>query len=733
MDQDSDNFSIVIGDPRNVLGVLLNRDNEIRVQIFGVGADVAYLLTGIVDDIDLSEDGRLTLTGRDNSAIATDTMADAGKWTFVKPDRFIQRQAQDLKLTDKFSLMPTSTKKTVKTDGSETAWEFWYRLIRKEKQWLWFTSDGILTSHTLNYNMKPSYFFGTPPLNASSAESRRWMPVERISYKKSTQGRLGYVVVFFHQNSHPDSTPPPGTRGAIDDKTTREWLKRPLKFIEDRHAHTLSAAKKSAYEEIFESKVGALEIKITIPDLGVIIRANRMATLRVPEIDLHGDWFVVGSRIIADESGFVQEVRLREKGYAISKRVPDDPETTRPPGKSQDPEAKCEGLCTVIPRWCDEFYASAYHWRGNVPFDLFLSTLVAICHVETGGGFKNERSSITGNGGPVPGVKGVEWFEWDGKPKGGINTYAEWVLSFANEKGKASPAVQEDIAVGPMQLYTRDYKYKADQYPPNENNGIDELKGNRWLPKSNIWEAGRVLGVDKGGNREETLWAAVAGYGPADGGQYVEAVRRLVYNTYLPRIKEELTNCIETQAFEPTDKYKDPLRDADNIPNHLARIDMGVDYASEHGSVIYAIGPGKVVDSRTSNWLGNSNWANIGYRITEGPAKGLYVYVAEYITPLVRVGDKVDANTPIAKFSGTGSPGSFSGDGIEMGWADSDGQTPMASSQYATHGCKTAFGVNFNELMMALGHGSGRDDCGWGPRIQGDLPADWPKNWDKLV
>lgn len=146
LDQDSDAFSMVIGDHENALNALLNRDGEIRVQLFGVGLDVSYLLTGIVDDLDKGEDGRITITGRDNSSIATDTTALAGRWIGQKADKFIEKRARELGVTTRFNLAPGPSKKVVKTDGSESEWEFWYRLIRKEGQWLWFTSDGWLTS-----------------------------------------------------------------------------------------------------------------------------------------------------------------------------------------------------------------------------------------------------------------------------------------------------------------------------------------------------------------------------------------------------------------------------------------------------------------------------------------------------------------------------------------------------------------------------------------------------------
>jgi len=527
LDQDSDQFSLVIGDHQNVLNDLLGRDNEIRIQIFGVGLDVAYLLTGIVDDVDKGEDGRITLTGRDNSAIAADTTAEAGMWRKQRANDFIESRARSLGMTTRFNLAPGPTKKTIKTDGSESEWEFWYRLLRKEQQWLWFSSDGWLTSGELKSGDTPDYYFGTPPVHAGSSATQ-YIPVERVAYKKTTQSRRATVMCFYHSGGRIESE-------VDSDPLLDNWLKRPLKYIEDKNVHSIKAARKAIWEEIFEGKVGALEIQVTVPDLGRIIRQNRIARLNIPEMDLGGQWFVVGSRISADESGFVQEVRLREKGYAVSRRVPADPETQKQPSDDPDVIAECESLCKVIPRWCQFFVNAAHEWRGNTPFDLYLATLLGICQKETG--FRNVRN----NGGPRH--VGVEYFEWDGTPRNGITSLDDWKWAFANESGPYNG----NLAVGPMQLYSQSFKEDADKF---DGGSVNEFYGNRWLPEANIMTGAEVLN-GKGGNREETLWAAVKGYNGAgaEAEAYADSIRRRVTQDWLPKVQAAITPCIEDKTF----------------------------------------------------------------------------------------------------------------------------------------------------------------------------------------
>lgn len=537
MDQDADNFEIVIGDPRNHLTSLMNRDGEIRVQLFGVGLDVDYLLTGIVDDVQHSDDGRFVLTGRDRSAIAADTIAKPGKYKHQRANEFIEAQARALNITSKFALASGPVYKTIRTDGTETEWELWYRLIRKEQQWLWFTSDGRLVSSKLGYNAPPSYFFGEPKAHQSATQAKQWIPVESVSFRKTTQTRVGQVYVAYKdRNERLDSA-------HDSDPTTSLWEKRPAKYIESTKVSTKSGANKAVWEEIYESKVGALEIRVTIPDIGMIIRTNRMVELNIPQLDLQGKWFVVGTRIIASDNGFTQEIRLREKGYSLSRRVPSDPEVAKAPSDKPEEVAECLTL-SEIPniRWSQFFVNAAHKWQENVPYDLYLATLFGMCDVETG--FRNVR-----RGGSI------EYFKWSGKPQSGISSESEWRQTFANDP--EGGIVGERYAVGPMQLYTPSFKKDADRW---DGGNVNELYGNRWLPEANIMVAAEALS-GKGAKSESTLWAAVRAYNGAGpvAEDYMRDVQRKVYNSpgYLKLVQQAITACNESGKFTGEELFPD--------------------------------------------------------------------------------------------------------------------------------------------------------------------------------
>jgi hypothetical protein len=110
-----------------------------------------------------------------------------------------------------------------------------------------------------------------------------------------------------------------------------------------------------------------------------------------------------------------------------------------------------------------------------------------------------------------------------------------------------------------------------------------------------------------------------------------------------------------------------------------------------------------------------------------GPAQGLSVYVAEYITRYAdwKPGMPVDSSTVLCYFV----PGiTFSGNGIETGWAQPGTGQPMALPVYPGGGRMTAFGVNFSELLASLNpRNAGRAEH---PPPVGTLPADWP-NWKR--
>jgi hypothetical protein len=142
--------------------------------------------------------------------------------------------------------------------------------------------------------------------------------------------------------------------------------------------------------------------------------------------------------------------------------------------------------------------------------------------------------------------------------------------------------------------------------------------------------------------------------------------------------------------------YQNPLRAVSDLV--LERVDMGVDFGG--AGPVYALGDGVITNatSDSSGWPGGG-W--ITYQLTDGPDAGLVVYLAEDVTPTVQVGQKVTSSTVIANmFNG--------GDGIETGWATSDGST--AESQMAAAGgisgggpFPTMVGLSFDAVLESVG------------------------------
>jgi murein DD-endopeptidase MepM/ murein hydrolase activator NlpD len=142
--------------------------------------------------------------------------------------------------------------------------------------------------------------------------------------------------------------------------------------------------------------------------------------------------------------------------------------------------------------------------------------------------------------------------------------------------------------------------------------------------------------------------------------------------------------------------YLNPLRQVSGLM--AERIDMGADFGGT--GPVYAIGNAVITNSISNSpgWPGGG-W--ITYQLTDGPAKGLMVYLAEDVTPTVQVGQHVTPNTVIANMSNGGA-------GIETGWAMPDGssaesQLPEAGGISGQGPFPTAVGINFDQLLHALG------------------------------
>ena len=143
--------------------------------------------------------------------------------------------------------------------------------------------------------------------------------------------------------------------------------------------------------------------------------------------------------------------------------------------------------------------------------------------------------------------------------------------------------------------------------------------------------------------------------------------------------------------------YLNPLRAVAGLSPE--RVDQGVDFAGS--GPVYALGDAVVTsaaDGPATGWPGGG-W--ITYQLTDGPDRGLVVYLAEDVTPTVAVGQHVSPSTVIANmFAG--------GDGIETGWAAPTGDLaesslPEAGGIGAGGPFPTRVGVSFDDLLESLG------------------------------
>jgi hypothetical protein len=166
--------------------------------------------------------------------------------------------------------------------------------------------------------------------------------------------------------------------------------------------------------------------------------------------------------------------------------------------------------------------------------------------------------------------------------------------------------------------------------------------------------------------------------------------------------------------------YANPLRSVIGLVPE--RIDMGVDFGGS--GPVYALG-NAVITSATGSSAGWPGGGWITYRLTDGPAAGLSVYVAEDVTPTVQVGEQVSSSTVIGNIFNGGA-------GIETGWAQPDGssaesQLPEAGAISGGGPFPTKVGVSFEELLVAVGVTAGNNS---GQLAYGVLPPNYPAAWN---
>jgi len=169
--------------------------------------------------------------------------------------------------------------------------------------------------------------------------------------------------------------------------------------------------------------------------------------------------------------------------------------------------------------------------------------------------------------------------------------------------------------------------------------------------------------------------------------------------------------------------YLSPLRDVSGLSPE--RVDMGVDFAGD--GPVYAIGAGVVTNATADNggWPGGG-W--ITYQLTDGPAVGEVVYLAEDVIPAVTAGQTVTPHTVIGHmYRGN--------DGIETGWAmldsaSSESELPEAGGIGGPGPFPTAIGMNFDDLLRALGVPAGSN---FGESTSGVVPSRYQIDWAKAL
>jgi biotin carboxyl carrier protein len=140
-----------------------------------------------------------------------------------------------------------------------------------------------------------------------------------------------------------------------------------------------------------------------------------------------------------------------------------------------------------------------------------------------------------------------------------------------------------------------------------------------------------------------------------------------------------------------------------------AGLDKGVDYSGS--GTIVALADGHVYyATQSSTWPGG---AFVGFTIEDGQYKGKHVYHAENLTILVREGDHVKVDQPIAILHNA-YPYS------ESGWAAGYGENTLAGLLGQPR--NSAAGASFNRLLRRLGAPSG----GGEGAAEGQMPAGFP-------
>jgi cell wall-associated NlpC family hydrolase/prophage tail gpP-like protein len=540
IDVDADTFSCQIGDSSRELEAALERDNEVRISLFidGPRNRLVPVFTGLADIVQRDTDYVMQISGRDTpSSLAVDTDAVPQRWKNLRPTDFLQQRASALGIVTTKIAKKMSPVKTFFSDGSETEWAMWYRLARMRGMYVWtdHLSGGTLYVDKLGYGVTPAYQLGDPPRNQAR---NAWIPVQQIVQISTKQGRKRRVIIY-GATAKKGKTPGRQLVQQAVDTTIPHWRKKPISVLTSTTAKTVSDLHDLAGIEVFESIVGAVEWQLTIHDTGQLIQQNKMAQVNMPQYMLPGLYFVVGVSRQATPDGLVQVVRLRERGFALSKRIPDPPTLQKTLTSVSDDYKPASSIGAALAvnsniRWPDSFVRATREYGGSWDFAVFLGALLSICKQETG--FTNIRQisnrgpnhvewepiSQFGPDGPVVGASGST-------PEGGTigpeppanqaDVARQYAVTFANDPGNQyNPYAPANAGVGPMQLTDTSIKVFADGLGWNGAGKSGELDGGRWNPDSNIRAGAKLLAEKARVNppadptNADDIWIAVQRY-----------------------------------------------------------------------------------------------------------------------------------------------------------------------------------------------------------------------------
>lgn len=545
VDNDADTFNVTLGNVGGKLDPIMVRDNELIVTLYltNLKGEPKPIFTGIADVATLTEELLAPIVGRDlPTSLSIDSDAAPGRWRNHKPDKFIQHRAKAVGIR-RTRIADMKKLASFFTDGSEKEWQLWYRLARMRGMYMWSDNLGTLHVDHLGYSLKPAYHFGTPVKGGPQAN---WLPVEQpLTHSSTKQGRIHKSIVYGTDTKRAQTKV-----GQSIDHRIDSWTKKPVEILTSTKHRSQSELSGLAKDEIFEGIVGAEELVITVRDANVVIEQNTMAMVNLPDYGYEQEMmFVVGvDRTGSMDTECIQTVRLREKGFALTKRVPDAPTLDQGThvGTNVSSGSIAEQLGNQGVRWPDYFVRATQEFRGSWDFAVFLGVLLSICSVETG--FKNERQIAAG--GFNSGEEWQTYKHWlnsgdrltSTKPE--VELLREYEQTFANNpKNRLNPFYPANAGVGPMQVTSSGVKTWADEYGWQGKKDVDEYQGGRWNPESNIRAAARSLGVwlrtppAANPTNADSIWIGVGRYNaglgnPSAQQTYITKVRRAYKNTY---------------------------------------------------------------------------------------------------------------------------------------------------------------------------------------------------------